>query len=69
MNDAMAAATVLVVEDEWLIAEYLCDALEDSGYSVAGPASLVKQALTLVERNGFDIAILDVSQARNTAPL
>jgi DNA-binding response OmpR family regulator len=52
---------VLVVEDEWLIGEYLADFLTDAGYDVLGPFPNVRQALDFLESNAIDIAVLDVS--------
>jgi DNA-binding response OmpR family regulator len=55
---------VLVVEDEWLIADMLEEALRESGFEVAGPAPTVKRALELLAEGALDAAVLDVSLNR-----
>ena len=52
--------SVLIVEDEPLIAMMLEDFLESLGHRVAGSVDSVDDALARVEEGGFDIAILDV---------
>jgi two-component system, response regulator PdtaR len=47
---------VLVVEDEWLVADYIVDVLEDAGHEVVATASTGEQALGHLERTGIDIA-------------
>lgn len=51
---------VLVVEDEWLIAEDHASSLTDAGYEIVGPASSVKMALRLIESEHIDVALLDI---------
>jgi DNA-binding response OmpR family regulator len=53
-------ARVLVVEDEALLAETLCDLLLGAGCQPVGPAANVAIALSLVETSRIDAAILDV---------
>jgi CheY-like chemotaxis protein len=53
-------ARVLVVEDEALLAETLCDLLLNGGCQPVGPAANVAIALSLVETSRIDAAILDV---------
>ncbi|PWC79934.1 regulator [Azospirillum sp. TSH64] len=53
--------TVLIVEDEPLIAMSLEDALIDQGVACLGPAGSVSAALDMIEAGGFDIALLDVN--------
>jgi DNA-binding NtrC family response regulator len=52
---------ILIVEDEWILADALADALTDMGYDVAGPAASVPKALKLLEQGNIDAAILDIS--------
>jgi two-component sensor histidine kinase/DNA-binding response OmpR family regulator len=56
-----AAARVLVVEDEALVALVLADQLSDMGLSVVGPCSSVTEAKTAIAESDFEVAILDVS--------
>jgi CheY-like chemotaxis protein len=51
---------VLVVEDETLLAETLCDLLRGAGCEPVGPAANVAIALRLIETSRIDAAILDV---------
>src|SRR5258705_10859170 len=53
--------SILIVEDEPLIAMMLEDFLESLGHSVAGTCDSVECALKKVENGGFDLAILDVN--------
>ena len=62
MTDAnLSNLTVLIVEDEPLIAMSLEDALIDQGVICLGPAGSVSAALEMIEAGGFDIALLDVN--------
>ncbi len=51
---------ILVVEDEMLIGMLLEDMLTDMGHVVIGIVPRVNQALTTVQQEAFDLAILDV---------
>ncbi len=42
-------ARILIVEDEWLIAEDHAASLREAGYVVVGPVPSVKQALQAME--------------------
>ncbi|MCF6114340.1 response regulator [Mesorhizobium muleiense] len=55
-----APLCVLVVEDEWLIAEDIAAYLRASGHKVIGPAPSVAAALRLIRENHVDAALLDV---------
>jgi len=61
------AKAVLVLEDEWLIAELLQEALVEAGYRVLGPVSRVYEALQLLENSKPVIAVLDVSLRGETS--
>jgi CheY-like chemotaxis protein len=52
---------VLVVEDEYFIADDLKSVLEARGAYVVGPVGDLAEAIACVERNGFDVAILDIN--------
>lgn len=56
-----AGHSILIVEDEPLIAMMLEDFLESLGHSIAGTCDTVKSALDHVDKGGFDLAILDVN--------
>jgi len=55
-----AKRRVLVVEDEMLIGMLLEDMLNDMGLEVAAVVPRLRDALEAVERETFDLAILDV---------
>src|SRR4051812_19908821 len=53
---------ILVVEDEYLIADDLRKALEDAGAEVLGPVPTVEDARALVEEQGtIDAGVLDIN--------
>jgi CheY-like chemotaxis protein len=58
---ANGGASILVVEDEALIAMDLQALLEAAGYHVLGPANSPATALAILDRNEPDLALLDVN--------
>nr|WP_210334910.1 response regulator [Mesorhizobium mediterraneum] len=58
---------VLVVEDEWLIAEDIAACLRASGHQVIGPAPSVAAALGLIGENHVDVALLDIQLSGETS--
>ena len=52
---------ILVVEDEYFLAEELATALRGAGASVVGPVASVAAAQTLLETGPVDAAALDVN--------
>jgi CheY-like chemotaxis protein len=61
MTSEPSGARILVVEDEVLALMMLESLLADSGYTVVGPAGTVMKALTLIEAEPIDGALLDVN--------
>jgi DNA-binding NtrC family response regulator len=57
----LSGMRILVVEDEPLLALASADLLADSGCTVAGPVSSVKQGMQLIERESIDGAMLDIN--------
>lgn len=53
--------TVLVVEDEFFLADDLAQALQDAGIGVAGPVATCDAALKLIDEAPVAFAILDVN--------
>jgi DNA-binding response OmpR family regulator len=53
--------SILIVEDEPLIAMMLEDFIDALGHHVRGVCDSVKGALDEIEKGGFDLAILDVN--------
>ena len=56
-----ASLSILVVEDEPLIAMMLEDFLESLGHRVHGTCESVSEAIRAVDSGGFELAILDVN--------
>lgn len=64
MPDGLKAAarrSVMLVEDEVMIRMMVADMLEEIGYTIAGEAGDIDEAVRLVQVTDFDIAILDVN--------
>lgn len=55
------ARSILIVEDEPLIAMMLEDFIQSLGHEVSGNCDSVGAALRQVERGNFDLAILDIN--------
>ncbi len=56
----MNSAKILVVEDEWVVADQLCRSLEDLGYTVCSKASTGDEAIRKVETDGPDLILMDI---------
>lgn len=56
----MSKIKILVVEDEMIIADNICDTLEDLGYDVCEPAINYTEAIATINSENPDIAILDI---------
>jgi CheY-like chemotaxis protein len=67
MSEQNLRPRILVVEDEWLIADYLQEVLQDAGYLVCGPAARVSQALQLIEQVDPHAALLDINLRGETS--
>lgn len=52
---------VLVVEDEFLLAQTVADILETAGCVVVGPVGTIEDALNLIAESGFDCAVVDAN--------
>ncbi len=66
--DGIEGLKLLLVEDEYVLALGLSDALADLGAVVVGPVATVEDALALVERvPEIDGAVLDVNLGREVA--
>ncbi|GGE08468.1 response regulator [Aureimonas endophytica] len=57
----VSGRSILVVEDEYMLAEELERGLEQAGAVPVGPAPNVEEALSLIESRVLDGAILDVN--------
>lgn len=57
----MHAPSVLMVEDELLVAVETANALKLAGFTIVGPATTVGAGLTMAAHEAFDVAVLDVN--------
>ena len=57
----LSGARILIVEDEYFLADDLARALERQGAKLVGPAGSFDEADTLVRGGNFDCAILDIN--------
>ncbi len=55
--------SILVVEDEALVASYIQEVLEESGFTVAGVASSGPEAISLAGDSRPDLALVDIRLA------
>jgi len=62
-SELLAGRRILLVEDEYLIAELMEDWLNEAGANVLGPVASVEQALQIVENEllRIDGAVLDIN--------
>lgn len=59
-SDIGKPASILIVEDEALIASYIEDVLGEAGYRVAGIAASGAEALALAAQNRPSLALVDI---------
>src|SRR5450631_451829 len=70
MDKLLSGLRILVVEDEMLIVMMIEDMLEDLGCESVTTAATVDQAVSLIEGQVFDAAMLDVNlQGHNSRPV
>ena len=62
-----ASRSILVVEDEPLIAMMLEDFLETLGHTVHASCESVEDAVAAADKGGFDVAIIDINLNGETA--
>jgi PAS domain S-box-containing protein len=60
-------SSVLVVEDEPLVAMEIAQVLDAAGFDVAGPVGGTSAALELLKHGGCDAAVLDINLGRETS--
>ena len=58
---------VLVVEDDYFIADEICTTLRDGGAEVLGPSPDLEHGLELVRNEPLDCAVLDINLHGNLA--
>lgn len=60
-DKTLEGARILVVEDNFLVAEVLCDLLRSEGCVVVGPAPRLERGLGLARTEAIDAALLDIN--------
>ncbi len=65
IDQGKPARTILIVEDEWLIADEIEIMIRKLGFEPLGPVPRVKDALALLEGSQPNAAILDISLDRH----
>ena len=58
---SLRGRSILVVEDDYMIAQDVQEELEDAGAAVVGPVPSVGDALRLIGSEPIDAAVLDVN--------
>jgi DNA-binding response OmpR family regulator len=65
MSPADPSATggrrILIVEDEYLVAEYIAGMLADLGYEIVGPVATVPEAIASIAKEKLDGVLLDAN--------
>jgi DNA-binding response OmpR family regulator len=61
MDRSLVSRRILVVEDEYLLAQDAQEALVGSGYKVLGPVPNQKEAFAALERDRPDAVVLDLN--------
>ena len=57
----MSKANIIIVEDEFIIADDLSTTLEECGYTIAGVAENVEEFLELTKERQVDLVLLDIN--------
>lgn len=57
----LAGLRVLVVEDDFFIADELCSTLRNGGAEIVGPSPDLEHGLHLVQNEQIDCAVLDIN--------
>lgn len=61
---------ILVVEDEYLVAEDIASMLEDLGCEVVGPVPTIEAAIALIRGEALDCVLLDANlDGKSSAPI
>ncbi len=61
MQGGLGGARVLIVEDEYYLADDLSRALREAGAQVVGPVGSLTEAQAAVDERAFDCAVLDMN--------
>jgi two-component system, response regulator PdtaR len=59
----MKPLRIAIAEDNWLVAEYLCNELAGLGHTIVGRARTGEELITLVARERPDLVLVDIRLA------
>ena len=62
-----ARLRILVVEDEFFVADYIAGILEDLGHEVVGPAPTIPAAMEAIASQRLDAVFLDANLGGNSS--
>jgi ActR/RegA family two-component response regulator len=62
-NMTLQGRRILVIEDDYLVAQVICSFLEEAGAEIVGPIGWVDEAIAFIKSHcaAFDGAVLDVN--------
>jgi DNA-binding NtrC family response regulator len=61
---------ILVVEDEYLVADFITMILEELGYDIAGPVPTIPEAIAAIANEKLDAVLLDANlDGNSSAPI
>lgn len=67
---ALGGLRVLIVEDQYMVAEHIGMMLEELDCNVVGPVATIEEALAAVDDDGLDGALLDANlNGQSSAPI
>jgi two-component system, response regulator PdtaR len=70
MQNPEKSLRVLIVEDEFIIADEIASIVEGVGHSIIGPAGTVDEAMSILEGGNPDFAIIDANlRGESSSPL
>lgn len=59
--NALCGQRILVIEDEWIVAQSYVAILENLGVTASGPAGTLADALRVIESGPIDAALVDMN--------
>lgn len=57
----LSGRRILLIEDDWFIADALASLLDGEGIEVVGPAATLDEAQRLADTHPFDLAVVDLN--------
>lgn len=63
----LSGCRVLIVEDEFFLADDAARDLSEAGAAIIGPVARLEEARSQVEADGFDVAVIDIKLGEEMA--